>query len=419
MARILVINQYYAPDTTSTAAYLAGIAEHLACQGHAVRVVCGQPSYGERAARQPARELRNGVRIERVEVGARTGRSTMRTRVVGYLRFLTGATQRALAAVWRDRPELVITCHNPPPVPVLGALVARASGARFVYLPWDLHPDIVIATGFVTLPRWVERLWRRINRWLFQSAAHTVVLTHSMRGVVIGQGAPAERVEVVPLWPLEDGPASHDAPRRDDVLRVLYAGNMGVLHPLDVVLDAAGLLADDPVELTFVGEGARAATWRDRAEREGLARVRFLPRQAAGAFRDLLGASDVGLVASPPELDRLAFPSRVYTFLAAGKPLVSVGGSDSEVAGLVTRTGSGWAVGTAHELATLLASLAADPERVAEAGERARATCDRLFSRDASLRAYTRIVARLTRDDAPSRRIAGSAGPTRLAEEGP
>lgn len=394
MARILVINQYYAPDTTSTAAYLAGIAEHLACQGHAVRVVCGQPSYGERAARQPARELRNGVRIERVEVGARTGRSTMRTRVVGYLRFLTGATQRALAAVWRDRPELVITCHNPPPVPVLGALVARASGARFVYLPWDLHPDIVIATGFVTLPRWVERLWRRINRWLFQSAAHTVVLTHSMRGVVIGQGAPAERVEVVPLWPLEDGPASHDAPRRDDVLRVLYAGNMGVLHPLDVVLDAAGLLADDPVELTFVGEGARAATWRDRAEREGLARVRFLPRQAAGAFRDLLGASDVGLVASPPELDRLAFPSRVYTFLAAGKPLVCLAQPGSAVAQVVDGSGSGWIAADGPALAALLRELAADPDRVAAASRRASETSARRFSRPVVLRSFEDVVAR-------------------------
>jgi putative colanic acid biosynthesis glycosyltransferase WcaI len=394
MARVLLVNQYYAPDTTSTAAYVAGIAEHLAAVGHDVRVVCGQPSYGEDAPRLVPRTVQNGVQVRRIDLGPRTGRASMGVRVFGYARFLAGAALRAVEAAHRRRPDVIITCHNPPLLPVLGALLARWTGARFVYIPWDLHPDILIATGFVPIPRPLERLWRVVNRFVFRSASRIVVLTDAMRDVLVEQGAPRERVEVIPLWPLTDVAPAPGAERDALALNVLYAGNMGVLQPLDAVLDAAVELADAPIQLILVGEGAKAAAWRDRAAREGLSRVRFLDRQPDPEFRALLGAADVGLVVNPPELDRLAFPSRIYTFLAAGKPLVCLAQPGSAVAQVVDGSGSGWIAADGPALAALLRELAADPDRVAEASRRASETSARRFSRAVVLRAFEDVVAR-------------------------
>src|SRR3954454_5351561 len=148
MASVLILNQYYPPDPAPTARHARGLAERLATDGHSVAALVGQLSYVAGQGRLPAREHVGGVDVSRIELGSRTGRETMLTRVLGYARYLAGSW-------WRSRrrdPDLVVCFHNPPIVALVGGSITRRSGARMLYVVQDIHPDIVVAAGWPRLP---------------------------------------------------------------------------------------------------------------------------------------------------------------------------------------------------------------------------------------------------------------------------
>jgi glycosyltransferase involved in cell wall biosynthesis len=400
LGRLLVINQYYAPDLASTGQLAAELCEGLVRRGFEMHVVTGRPSYSPGSPEAPAFEERNGVQVHRVPIWLK-GRERMSTRLLGYLQFLWGAWRRARHLL-KDKPfDVVLTFHNPPFVAAVGAYLARRHKLRYVYVLYDIHPDILIATGW-RLPRLVIRLWEAANRWIFANAEHIVVLGEGMKQTLVeGKGVPPGKVQAIPLWgrpELEPLPKGQSARvRRElglgkDELLLLYSGNMGIMHPLDPILDAAVLLQGEPVLFLFVGDGAKREALLRRVEREGLENVKFLPFQPEERFVQLVAAADACFVVLEPGLERLALPSRAFTFLSAGRPLITLMSSEAEIAHLVREAGCGWNATTAQELVGLVRHLLSHPEELAQKRAAAREAYERNFLRKGILDRYAKVL---------------------------
>src|SRR5271163_1052099 len=151
---ILLLNEYYPPDTSATAKMAAQVAETLA-QRHQVTVVAGRPSY-DPDARYPyallRRDTRNKVTVECIGSTAYP-RHQMRRRVSNYLSYLALAVPRAIAL----RPDLVLAMTDPPVAGIAGAFVARRLGRPFVYNIQDLYPDMAVRGEIVRPGTWVNR----------------------------------------------------------------------------------------------------------------------------------------------------------------------------------------------------------------------------------------------------------------------
>ena len=143
---ILLLNEYYPPDTSATAKMAAQVAETLA-RRHQVTVVVGRPSY-DPEERYPFALLRcdtrNDVAVERVGSTAYS-RHRMRRRVANYLSYLALAVPRALAI----RPDVLLAMTDPPVAGIAGAWVARLAGRPFVYNIRDLYPDMAVGGEIV------------------------------------------------------------------------------------------------------------------------------------------------------------------------------------------------------------------------------------------------------------------------------
>jgi glycosyltransferase involved in cell wall biosynthesis len=394
MARILVLNQYYSPDTAATGGHAAAIAEHLAHERHEVDAIVGQPSYGSDAQDAQAHEVRNGVRVTRISLGRRRGRERMVTRIMGYLRYLVGAS--VVAA--QKKPEIVICFHTPPPLPLLAMGLCWRRSTRLVYIPQDIHPDILLASGVLWLPPGTERLWNAFNRAVLRRADRTIALSDGMRETLIAKGGAPDRVLTIPLWAepeLDVRPP--DEERRSELgvakkLAVLYAGNMGVMHQLEPVLQAAAELEHDDISFLFAGSGTRQAHWRQRTEELGLGNVTFLDYQFEEDFARLIAAADVALVSLDQGMERLAMPSRTFAFLAAGRPVIAHMHSEADVSKIVTTGRAGWQAWTTQELIDLLRRLRNHPEDVIRAGNGARRLFEERFRREAITARYGQLI---------------------------
>jgi glycosyltransferase involved in cell wall biosynthesis len=395
--RVLVLNQYYPPDVAATGLHAGAIAERLARDGFEVTAVVGQPSYTAGTPEAPSRERRGGVDVRRIGLGRRRGREALAHRIGGYLRYLAGAWRAS-----RDmRPDAILCFHNPPFVGLVAARLARRSGARLVYVPQDIHPDVLVATGWLRLPRPAIAAWDRANRAIFAAADRIVVLGDGMKATLVERkGLDPASVEVIPLWAepeLEPRPVDR-AWRADngvagDDLVVLYSGNMGVMQPLDAVLDAAARLTGAPVAFLLAGTGVRREHWEREAARRGLSNVRFLPFQQADGFARMVAAADVTVVSLRPGMERLSVPSRTFAFLAAGRPVIALMAPDSDVARLVRTTGAGWTPAGHEELRALLEELAGDTGVAERAG---RAAFEASYRRDVVTARYVELLRALT-----------------------
>src|SRR5271170_6727444 len=133
---ILLLNEYYPPDTSATAKMAAQVAEALA-QRHRVTVVAGRPSY-DPDVRYPyallRRDTRNKVTVECVGSTAYS-RHQMRGRVSNYLSYLALAVPRALL----KRTDVILAMTDPPVAGIAGAMVASLKRGAFVYNIRDLY----------------------------------------------------------------------------------------------------------------------------------------------------------------------------------------------------------------------------------------------------------------------------------------
>lgn len=391
--RILLFNEYYPPDTSATAKMAALVAEHLA-KRHEVTVVAGRPSY-DPSEYYPfsflRRDVQNGVMVERVGSTAYP-RHKMKRRVANYLSYLALAVPRAITL----RADVILAMTDPPIAGIAGALVSRLSGKPFVYNIRDLYPDMAVGGDVVRPSNWVQR-WEKMHRGALRRAKRVIVLGDDMRNRILAKGIAPDRVAIV-----RDGttfPSS--APDRCDPIVeemrcgfpfvIVHAGNLGFYGAWSTLIEAAKILQDEDVGFVFVGDGANRAAIESSAK--GLPNVRFLPFRPAEQIPHVMMAGDVHVVTVKRGLEGVVVPSKLYSILAAGRPVLAVAPYECDAASIVSRSRCGMAADPDNATAVVEAirALRNDPSGLAAMASRAKeVSLD--YSRGHELERFTKIV---------------------------
>jgi colanic acid biosynthesis glycosyl transferase WcaI len=394
---ILILNEYYPPDTSATAKMAVQVAETLA-RRHKVTVLAGRPSYDPAEFYSWAllrSEMRNGVRVECVGSTAYS-RHQMRRRVSNYLSYLALAIPRAVAV----RPDIVLAMTDPPIAGIAGAFVARLVHCLFVYNIRDLYPDMAVAGNIVRPSVWSDR-WEKMHQRALRQAARVIVLGDDMRNRIIAKNVAPERVTVV-----RDGadlpasmPSCADATARRIVgeircgfpFVILHAGNLGFYGAWDTLVKAGELLRNQNTGLVFIGDGANRAVLEASASNSP--NVRFLPFRPAEQIPHVMMAGDVHIVTVRRGLEGVVVPSKLYSILAAGRPILAVAPASSDVARIVLESGCGLAAdpGDPAAVAAAICELRADPERLAMMGQRAREAAGK-YAKLSELRRFSEII---------------------------
>jgi colanic acid biosynthesis glycosyl transferase WcaI len=367
--RILIVNKYFPPDTANTAQLLGELSGDLAVDDR-VEVIVGRPSYapGRHEPTPP------GVTVRTVPSSS-LGRGSVVRRTVDYLSFLVMALGATCLA---QRPDVVVSMSDPPPVGLIGALAATWHRCAFVHICHDVHPDIAIALGKVR-EGILTRAWRSINRYVQRRAARIVVVGRDMEDKLAAEGVPRKCLRFIPTWASaqDQGPQDLSDVRSEyrwsGKFVVMHAGNMGLSQNIDMYLQVAGALRDlEDLVIVFVGNGPAKEGLLREATANKLQNLQFLPRVPKPEAQRLMAAADLHVVSLVPGLCGCAAPSKTYGIMAAGRPFIASVDAQSEPARIVQEFGCGFVVpaGSAHELAnTIRAARQAD---LAEMGRSAR-----------------------------------------------
>ena len=371
---ILLLNEYFPPDTSATAKCAAQVAEALSVN-HRVTVLAGRPSY-DPSERHPRyllrREVRGNLAVERVGSTAYP-RFQMRRRVSNYLTYLSLAIPRALSI----RSDIVVAMTDPPIEGIAGALVARLSGRPFVYNIRDMYPDMAVG-GSIVRPGSFTARWEKMHRWALRRAARVIVLGEDMRDRIVAKGVDPARVAIsrdgirVP----ESLPSAENSVAReirgDFRFALVHAGNIGFYGAWQTLISAVQMLQNEGVGLIFVGEGAMKS--QVEAMTKGCGAIRFLPFRPPSEVPLVLSSGDMHVVSVKRGLEGVVVPSKLYPTLAAGRPVLGVAPEETDVVRIVRRTGCGVAANPDDpaSVAQAIRSVLHDPEQLQIMARRAR-----------------------------------------------
>lgn len=307
------------------------LSRELAARGHEVVHGYSTQFVTGRGRLEVERDDPATLRIE----GLACDRPMIKYSPVGRLRFELAYAAAWRAALERDPADVVVACNVP-----MFALDRMRRYFAEAEQPWVLwHQDLyslgVGAEMSRKLPGVLAGTARgyaeRIERAQVAEAHGVVAITDAMPEQYRRWGV-HRPVAVIPNWaPLDDiapGPRdnpwarAHDLP--DGPLRLMYAGTLGRKHnPLLLLqlLDAVQARGVDAVLIVAsegVGVNELATAARGRPD------VRLVGYQPAESFGEMLASADAVIALLEPDAAKFSVPSKVLSYLSAGRPIVGL-----------------------------------------------------------------------------------------------
>lgn len=391
---ILFVNRVYPPDHGATGRLLEDLANAFLQDGWHVSVVTTGP-------KSQAPFEGQGVRVHRVRAQApRTGSKgigrVLQTCFI-WLKLL-------FEGLGLQSHDIVVTLSDPPMLVSAGRIIAKAKGSKHVNWIHDLYPDLLPVLG-MNLPRWVYTFLLKASRKAMKSCDKVVVVGRCMAKHLIHSGMDAHLITVIPNWPdpelyqenpdyalKENKVAGAGAPMNpmsdrqgtaqdfknheneaqepfkldDTKFRILYAGNLGLAHPYATLLETAEILmnTNPEIEILFVGDHSVFAGMLAEKKKRSLENIRFLPYQPAAKLKSLMESGDVHLISMKTEAAGLVVPSKLYSALAVGRPVIFVGPEGNETAQVIRdfKTGTVVPQGDAEQLANAIRKFRYDSQ---------------------------------------------------------
>lgn len=363
---VLFLCQFFYPEYNSSATLPFDTARYLAQRGYSVGALCGYPKEYSAGGQVPIREAKDGVSIRRLRYMQLSRRSRL-GRLINYFSF----TLSVLLHLFEIRNyRAVIVYSNPPVLPIAAILANKLFKTKIIFVSYDVYPEVAYASGSLTAGGAIAQVMRGINRSLFKRADAVVALTDEMREFLLRNRPELseDRVVTIANWAHEaPSEGAADARRKlgyaEDDFVVSYFGNLGVCQDETALIQAMELLKDRPhIKFMVAGHGSKLPLIRQAAEH--LPNVRICGFLTGAAFGQAVAASSCGIVSLERGLMGMCAPSKYYSYLQGGLPVLTVAERESYLAeesvrqavGLFSETGDG------AQLAQNILSLYQSPE---------------------------------------------------------
>lgn len=355
---VLIVSCVFPPEPVVSAKTSQQIAEGLVERGHQVTVIAPFPN-------RPAGRLYRGYTrtlYQRESNGAGfdiircfttvSSESRMVSRLLENISF--GLTA-GLAILVVGRPDVIYANTWPIFATVMLIIGAHLRKIPVVVSIQDVYPESLISQQRIHTQSRLARWLRTIDRFVARHAEAIIAISEFFATIYRDErGVAAQRVNVVPNWLDSQIVASDDKHTRQfrDNLSMLpnaflavYGGNIGVAAGVEILVESIGYInEDDNVYLLVAGEGSQLTACQSLAERIGDKRVLFHTPWPATETSMVLSAADVLVLPTRGNQSQVSLPSKLISYMLAGRPIIAQAISGSELERTIDKAGCGWVV---------------------------------------------------------------------------
>lgn len=395
VTRLTILTQYFPPEVGAPQNRLYELAERIHGKGVEVEIITAMPNYPKMEIQKEykgkwyCKEVMGGMTVHRCAIFVSKNKSIF-IRLINYFSFVFTSF---FLGLFKARRTDFIMCESPPLFLGISAwLLCKFKGAKLIFNVSDLWPESAEKLGLVTNKVFLKAA-TILEEWLYRKSR---LITGQTMGIVenISGRFPQKDVHWLPngvnpelftgglkdpmAWRLKNGYA-------DDDFILIYAGIIGYAQGLDIILDAAGILKDQPkIKFILLGNGPEKERLMEAYAKSGLNTVSFMDFVQKKDMPEILGSIDGSIIPLKKlDLFKGAIPSKIFECLASEKPILL--GVDGEARTLFIEQGNAglfFAPENANDLAAKILELYSSPELAKSLGKNGREYVSLNFSRD-------------------------------------
>lgn len=408
--RLIYFEQYFYPEKSSGAYLGMDLREAFVNHGWNVDLYVPTPSRGVSDEQREKykrilleTEFEGKLRIHRLPLPKEGKGFLVRT-----LRFVLFSL-KCLYTGWKEPAEIIFTGSGPPTQGFVGGYLHKKTGKKFVYHLQDIFPDSLLNITNMSEKNPLIKLGRCMERYSYKNADAIITISDDMKRNILDKGADPKKVFVVPNWidsdkiqpiPSDKNTLFDELGLQRQLFYVTYAGNIGYVQGIPVVIEAAKLLQNnETVQFVIFGNGSEENRVRKMIQDYNLKNVRLFPLQSAERISEVYSLGDVSLVSCLPGTGKAGMPSKTWSIMAAGTPVLGFFDKPSEFSDILDKSHGGWCVPAGHpeELAKVVQELSSMKELCAEYGQNARRYVEEFLSKEKAVSRCIEIIERALR----------------------
>ncbi len=393
MKQISILTQYFYPSHAATAQLMTDLAKGLSEHDFNLNIFTGTKSNLD------VPDFLTQVEIIRAFSPIKSSTSIF-SKIISSIFFLIGALWYVIFSVPSKTPLLIAS--NPPYAGILGILFNIVRRGKYYFLLQDIFPESATMSGIMKQNSILYKFFSKLIYLTYKYSEYIIVLSTSMQEFLEKKYPDLKpKIKVIENWAIEDIPVVSKPENNfaqqhelDEIFTVLYSGNLGRLHDIETITEAAKILKDEPIKFVFIGDGAKTKIVKQAIENYQLKNILLLPYQPRELLPLSLTACDISLVSLIPGAESIVAPSKLYGMLAAGRGIISISVPNSYIDKLLTNSGCGINVppDDPQQLANIICQLTSDNQRVKSMGEIARHFYETRYTFKRALEEYEKLL---------------------------
>ena len=396
--KLLIVSEKYNPSLSTDSILMTQLSEDLFSMDRDVTVLTSRLI--ETKKRLPAQENIHGVHVKRMRCLRIPGNST----IIKILNRIFLMISSFFYIPFLRHFDIVMCVSTPPLFPLIGAIGEVLFHNKFVFLLYDLYPEVAELMGLTKHNSVAYRFLNILYLYVFKHADRVICLGRDIQKYLISvKKVPLDKTVIITNWADAENVVlenpDHMFRKRNGIenkFLVTYSGNLGLFHDFDTLIEAAQsfqLMKNDHIVFAIVGRGDQKARVVSKVGEAGLKNIIFEDFLPADEHYDLLASSDVLLTTLKPGVENCSVPSKTYPYIVSGKPVIAIMNAESEIAQTIREEKAGYVIepGQAELLVDTLEVMMQDPKLMQTISHNAKDAGKRRFTRSIVIPMYEKL----------------------------
>ena len=404
--RLLIYSLVFSPDGVSTAYLYNDIALGFQKNNYEVTVLTTTPHYNliqESLDRQPLKKCFlglfftsnfNGIKVYHIPL------KKYKSSVIRILSFIYWHLASLIIGLFLKKPDIILTPSPPLTSGLISILLAKVKGSKSVYNVQEIYPDLLINHGRLTNPVIIKFL-KILEGWVYNWSNAVTTIDLNFYNTIKTRIRNLDNLKIISNFvdtELYKTSSSIPLPKVFKKIKgktdMVYAGNIGIAQEWDLVINLAKAIKKLPITIWIIGEGVKKKYLESQIKKHKLFNLQLLPYQERKYMPVINLFADFHFIAMNKSMEHDGFPSKVYTIMSSGKPLVVVSSKQTPIVSFLEQTNAAITV-TNHSLADFkkaVLKLEADKDLRNTLGTNGRKVVEQKFNKQVVIKKYIKLA---------------------------
>lgn len=403
--KILELPAYFYPESMSSSHLDDNLREAIAKAGIDMAIYCPTPTRG--ITLEVRKEYKRKKQEKMYDGHATVHRFSLygegKNPVLRALRYTLACIMQFNRAVFaKDAREcdLMFITSTPPIKGAMAGLAKKFNCKPIIYELQDIFPDSLAGSGLAKKGGLLWRIGRVIENFTYKNADKIIVISEDFKKNIIAKGVPEEKIEVIYNWVDEkavqpvgkdNNPLFEEFGLSRDKFTIVYAGNLGNAQNIGIIVDAAKQLPD--IQFALFGTGGLEEELKTQIANEQLANIHLNPLQPFEKVSQVYSLGDACIVSCKAGLGGSAMPSKTWTIMSCGRPVVA-NFDEGDLKDILENNQCGVFshAGNVQEFVNAIKALQENPEQCKEMGSNARQFILDNLTKEVGTRKYVDVI---------------------------